>query len=184
MGNTEEYVWYVLKVVPGREEEVIRGISMYIDKAEVPDSTFLTFSEVMKDEEGNKKIIKTKVAPGYVFIKSQPIDRYPKLFFKIKKIPFVIGFLPDDRKRIMPLSNLDTKKFETLRQKLETSEVIDELSTSFKVGDSVIITSGPFRDTLGFIKEINLNKNVVTLLITIFGRLIPLEINMANIKLL
>ncbi len=184
MDNVDEYVIYVLKVVPGREEIVVKYISANLNKEEIQDSTFLTFSELKKDKNGNKKIIKIKIAPGYVFIKSQPINKYPQLFYKIKNIPFVIGFLSTCDKKIIPMSETDIKKFEILNQKLENTKNIEELITTFKIGDSVIITSGPFRNMLGSIKEINVNKNVVSLLITIFGRLIPLEINMSNIKLL
>lgn len=182
MDNGKEYGIYVLKVIPGREEEVVRDIITKIDKEEVQDPTFLTYSERKRDEKGNEKIVKTKVAPGYVFIKSQPIDECPELFYKIKSIRFVIGFLLSDRKGVAPMSKIDVEKLETLKQKLENPEEVEKLVPTFKVGSSVVIISGVFQGTIGSVEKINLKKGMLTVLINMFDRSTPLEINMLDVQ--
>ncbi len=180
---TEESVntkkWYVVRAVSGKENKVKEYINSEIIHHGIQDyiSQVLIPTEKVYQIRNGKKISKERnYFPGYIMIEAMMVGEIPHI---LKNIPGVIGFLGDKGQPI-PLRPSEVNRI--LGKVDELSEGATELNIPFVIGESVKVIDGPFNSFTGTIEEINEEKKKLTVMVKIFGRKTPLELNYMQVE--
>ncbi|MGM9571151.1 MAG: transcription termination/antitermination protein NusG [bacterium] len=171
-----EKKWYVIHTYSGYENKVKTNIEKKIDSMAMEDKIFQILVPVEEEEEikdGKKKVSKKKVFPGYVLIEMIMTD---DSWYVIRNTPGVTGFVGSGSKPI-PLKDSEVKGI--LKQM-----GIEEVKTKipFEVGETVKVISGPFEDFVAVIQEINAEKARLKVLVSMFGRDIPMELDYFQVE--
>lgn len=166
--------WYVIHTYSGYENKVAdsiekivenRGLQDYIYEVKIPTET------VTEVKDGKERQFERKVFPGYVLVKMIVTD---DSWFIVRNIRGVTGFVGASSTAPVPLSD---KEVEALG--VENNEVI----VPYKVGDSVNIIDGPLEGFVGVVNEIDPDKNYVKVILSMFGRETPVELELTQIEL-
>ena len=166
--------WYVIHTYSGYENKVAdsiekivenRGLQEYIYEVKIPTET------VTEVKDGKERQYERKVFPGYVLVKMIVTD---ESWFIVRNIRGVTGFVGASSTAPVPLSD---KEVEALG--VENNEVI----VNFKVGDNVNIIDGPLEGFVGVVDEIEPDKNYVKVILSMFGRETPVELELTQIEL-
>jgi transcriptional antiterminator NusG len=171
--------WYVLRAVSGKEKKVKEYIDSEIVHHNIADyiSQVLIPTEKVYQIRNGKKISKERsYFPGYIMIEALMIGEIPHI---LKNIPGVIGFLGDKGTPI-PLRLAEVNRI--LGKVDELSESDAEINIPFIVGESVKVVDGPFNSFTGTIEEINEEKKKLVVMVKIFGRKTPLELNYMQVE--
>jgi transcriptional antiterminator NusG len=170
--------WFVLRVASNKEDYVretllrkieIEGMKHLVNRILVPTEKTRTV------KNGKQKITETKLYPGYVFVemKLEPDGRIPQdVFFLIKETTGVGDFVGATG-RPTALANHETEK---MLLDSRRPEEMPEVKLVFTKGDHVVIKEGPFEGYEGTVDEMLPDKGLVRVLVTIFGRQAPIEI--------
>jgi transcriptional antiterminator NusG len=164
--------WYVVHTLTGQEEKVRASLQRVIEggaAAEGIAQVLVPMEKVSEVKAGKKKISERRVFPGYVLVQMALSD---EAWYLIKNIPGVAGFVGSGTRPI-PLADSDvTQILQSAQEKMEkpTPKVILEK------GEGVRITEGPFNNFNGLIEEVNPEKGKLKVMVTIFGRATPVEL--------
>ena len=165
--------WYVVRVQTGREETVrtalekrakASGADELIGRALVP------IEKVTQIRGGKKQVRTQKLYPGYVMVEMEMSE---KAWFFVRETPGVGDFIGNDTRPI-PMAENEVGKMLGQSLKTDTEEPI--IKISFKVGDPVRIKEGVFANYDGVVHEIMPAKGLVKVMVTIFGRPTPVEL--------
>ena len=165
--------WYVVHTYSGYENKVKTDLEKTIKNRELEDYFFdiiVPMEEQIEIKEGQRKTNLKKVFPGYVLIKMIVTE---KTWYIVRNTRGVTGFVGSGTDPI-PLTDEEISKmgFEELAVKVD-----------YNVNDSVKIVNGPFTDYTGTVVEINQEKHKVKVLISMFGRETPVELEFSQIVL-
>ena len=170
------YKWYVLKAISGKENKV----KEYIEGALVTSTLFKEYvSQVLIPTEkvvalrGNKRVVKERnLLPGYVLVECNLTDEcYPLL----RNIPNVLGFVTDS-KSSMKAKPVSQEEVNRLVGTIDDASVDAMMDETFLVGERVKVTDGPFNGFEGVINEVAQDKRKLKVVVTIFDRQTPLEL--------
>lgn len=164
--------WYVVHTYSGYENKVKANIDKTIENRHLEDQILevrVPMQDVVEVKNGAKKQVSKKLFPGYVLINMVMND---DTWYVVRNTRGVTGFVGPGSKPV-PLTEAEMKP---LGIKSE------ELIVDFDEGDSVTITNGVWKDTVGVIQVMNHNKQSVTINVDIFGRETPVEISFTDIK--
>ena len=182
----EQFSWFSLRVVSGKERIVEENI-MYESKIseyvyngnkieDEIEEVFVPYEKIVKIKN-NKKVIKERVFfPGYILIKMR-LNKVSKYF--IENIQGVMSFVGPKGKNPIPLRESEIKK---IFGEVERKEGREMIVSPFKKDDSVKIIAGPFVDFSGVVEEINDDKQKVKVVISIFGRSTPVELDYFQVE--
>jgi transcriptional antiterminator NusG len=171
--------WYVLRTFSGHENKVktalekeieFRNLQPYIKQILIPAE------RVFEVKDGKTKSKKKSFFPGYILIEAE-LDK--KIMDIILSIPSVMGFL-GTKNRPQPLQ---PQEVERLLTKVQSEEAGERIESPFKIGDPIVITSGPFAKMKGTVQEVNNEKLKLKVMVSIFGRKTPLEIDFTQAEL-
>ncbi|MBQ0038529.1 MAG: transcription termination/antitermination factor NusG [Clostridiales bacterium] len=171
----ENAKWYVIHTYSGYENAVKaaieksvanRGLEDMVLKMEIP---LETVTEVT--ENGTMKEVERKVFPGYVLIKMILTD---DTWHLIRNIRGVTGFVGSANKAI-PLTEDEVAALGVERR---------EIVVLYNVGDTVTITDGPLASFTGTVEEIEADKNKVRVVVSMFGRETPVELELDQVEVL
>ena len=179
--------WYVLQTYTGYENKVEQKIKMLIDtqklSSDVVSGVKVPVEETVELKDGKKKYGTKKFLPGYILVEMD----LPEIGWKdtcsvirtIQGVSSFVGVLKSERPR--PLSSDEAKG---LLQK--TGEIKGEKSPrvkqNFSVGEQVKIVEGAFASFTGTIEEVNLEKNKIRVMVGIFGRSTPVEVDLLQVE--
>jgi len=174
-----QFSWFSLRVISGKERTVEDNI-MYESKINKVDENieevFVPFEKVVQIRN-NKKVVKERVFfPGYILIKMK-LNKVTKYF--IENIQGVISFVGPKGKNPIPLRESEIKK---IFGEVERKEGREMIVSPFKKDDSVKIIAGPFIDFAGVVDETNDDKQKVKVIISIFGRSTPVELDYFQVE--
>jgi transcription termination/antitermination protein NusG len=173
--------WYVVRAVSGKEKKVKEYLDLEISRLGLSDyvSQVLIPTEKVFQIRNGKKISKEKAyLPGYVLIEAALVGEVPHV---VKNIPNVIGFLGAE-KGGDPMPMRQSEVFRILGKVDELAESEEEMNIPFVVGESVKVIDGPFNNFNGVIEEINEDKKKLKVMVKIFGRKTPLELNYMQVE--
>ncbi|MBD3162712.1 MAG: transcription termination/antitermination factor NusG [Candidatus Latescibacteria bacterium] len=170
--------WFVIHTYSGHENKVRANLEKAIQYAKLEDrfGDILVATEnfaVLKN--GKKTITKRKTFPGYVIVEME-LDEETKHL--VTSIPGVTHFVGDE-KNPMPLTEAEINRIrghEPPERERVTAEV------PFKVGESVKVIDGPFCDFVGTVDEINSDRGKVRVMVSIFGRPTPVELDFMQVE--
>lgn len=171
--------WYSLRVMSGKEEKIkdsiFRELEYEKDIAENVEDILIPTENVV-DIKNGKKLVKKKVFfPGYILLKME-MNNETKFF--IESINGVMSFV-GPKGSPQSLNDAEIRRIiGSFDQDDDSVETMEEIP--FKVGDSVKVTDGPFKDFNGLIQEIN-DKNRIKVNVNIFGRPTPIELSFNQI---
>jgi transcription termination/antitermination protein NusG len=176
--------WYVLRVAANREMQVKEalerkvaqeGLSSIIGRIEVP------MEQIKRIRAGKQTVHKRKLYPGYVFMEMQPTDdgRVPEnAWFMIKGTSGVGDFIGTEGIPT-PMRDTDVAKMLLDSQKPEEAPSI---KVEFQKGDHIKIREGAFENFEGTVDSIDGERGIVKVIVTIFGRSTPLDIEYWQIE--
>lgn len=178
--------WYILQVFTGHEKKVEKMINLKLENGEI-DKNILTQVKVPEEEisevkDGKKKVRKSLILPGYVMLEMDlPTLNWKDTCSKIRRQQGVNGFVgtePNVRPR--PISNEEAKNILQRSGDVKGSK-ITAVKHNFEIGENVKINEGPFATFSGVIEEINAEKNKLRVVVQIFGRATPVEVDMLQV---
>ena len=171
--------WYSLRVMSGRENKVKDSIFRELDfekdlKANVEE--ILIPTENIVDIKNGKKTVKEKsLLPGYILVK-MTMNNETKFF--IESIDGVMSFV-GPKGSPQPVTEVEMTRYLSVTESDDLSgDDIDEIP--YKVGDSVKVIDGPFKEFNGLVQEVN-DRNRIKVNVNIFGRPTPIELSMNQI---
>lgn len=167
--------WYILHVFSGYENKVCVALEHKIQEAGWKNKVYkvLIPEEDVIEVKNNRRVEKRKkMFPGYVFIN---MDKDDDIWFQIRKIPGVARFVGADFPEPVP-------EKEVMRILRQTGEKVKKVEIDFEVNEAVKVISGPFRGYVGEIKEIHAERGKVKVMISIFGRSTPMELDFNQIE--
>ena len=171
-----EAKWYVVHTYSGYENKVKDGIESTIANRNLGDEICEVMIPMEKAEEvknGATKQVECKMFPGYVLVKMIMND---DTWYVIRNTRGVTGFVGPGSKPV-PLTDSEMRALGIAAEKAEAV-----LSVDFAEGDSVVVTAGVWKDTVSVVQKLDLNKQVVTIVIDMFGRETPVDVNITDVK--
>ena len=171
-----ERKWYVIHTYAGYEEAVAKNLEQRIETFKMQDYIFnvLVPKEKKVKIRGSKRITtEEKIFPGYVFVEMIVND---DSWYVVRNTPQVTGFVGSG---ITPVP-VDEKQMEEIKKRI--SEEGPEFKLDFEVGDLVKITDGPFKDLEGKLSEVDKEKGKIKVMVSIFGRETPVELDFLQVK--
>jgi transcriptional antiterminator NusG len=175
--------WYVVHTQSGYEKKVKSNIESRITSMNMEDSIFevlIPMEDVVEFKNGKKVVVQKKVFPGYLYLRCFLDDRSWDV---IRNTPGVTGFVGTGGKPI-PLSRSDVENALTMPEEDDAAEgpaKRQRPKLEYEVGESVRVKTGPFADFSGQIAEINEDQLKVKVLVNIFGRETPVELEFAEV---
>lgn len=171
-----EKKWYVVHTYSGFEEQVKTTIEVNKRDKELGSrisQILIPTEKVVKLKAGKKKESSKKFYPGYILIEMEMDD---EVWHFVKSTPKVTGFVGG--KNPVPVH---PEEVEMIIQQIETGPV-HKAKTQFDKGDNVRITDGPFSNFNGFIDEVDVDHNKLRVMVSIFGRQTPVELNFLQVE--
>jgi transcriptional antiterminator NusG len=176
--------WYVVHTQSGYEKKVKSNLGNRIGSMNMEDSIFeivIPMEDVVEFKNGKKVVVQKKVYPGYLYVRCFLDDHSWDV---IRNTPGITGFVGTGGKPV-PLSRRDVES----ALSVEDEDVVDGAVATkrqrpkleYEVGESVRVKTGPFADFSGQIAEINEDQLKVKVLVNIFGRETPVELEFAEV---
>ena len=164
--------WYVVHTYSGYENKVKANIEKTIENRHLEDQILevrVPMQEVIEVKNGAKKQVQKKMFPGYVLLN---MIMHDDTWYVVRNTRGVTGFVGPGSKPV-PLTEEEMKP-------LGIQDA--ELHVDFAEGDTVMITGGVWKDTVGVICAMNDSKQIVTINVELFGRETPVEIGFTEVK--
>ncbi len=172
--------WYVVRAISGKEKKVRDYIEHEIKAADLEDyvKQILIPTEKVYQIRNGKKISKERsFFPGYILIEAALVGEVPHV---IKNVTGVIGFLGDKQNNPVPLRPAEVNRI--LGKVDELAESEEEMNIPYVVGETVKVIDGPFNSFSGIIEDIDEVKKKLKVMVKIFGRKTPLELNFMQVE--
>ncbi|MCD6393671.1 MAG: transcription termination/antitermination factor NusG [Planctomycetes bacterium] len=175
--------WYVLRVASNKEEKVRESLSrkMEVESVESVGRIMVPVEQIKRIRGGKQRVLKRKLYPGYVFMEMEPKEdgHIPdEAWFIIKETLGVGDFIGTEG---VPTAMRDTDVAKMLKE-AERPEDTPNIKVEFEKGDVVKIRDGAFENFEGTVDSIDTERGVVQVIVTIFGRSTPLDIEYWQIE--
>jgi transcription termination/antitermination protein NusG len=172
--------WFTLHANTGHENKVKRNIEMAIKSNHMEEyfgDVLVPVQEVTEMKNGKRVTSKRKFLPGYILVEML-MNKETQHF--INSIPGVTGFIGGTPQKPQPVPRDEVDRI--LGRIKEPEDGKTTLEIPYKVGDSVQVMDGPFSDWMGVINEINHEKGKLKVMISIFGKETPVELDFLQVK--
>jgi transcription termination/antitermination protein NusG len=169
-----EMRWYIIHTYSGFENRVRESLQNRIqayDLAEYFGEVMIPTESVVEVRDGKKRVSTKKFFPGYVLVKMVMTDETSQV---VRNTPKVTGFVgsealtPDEMDRIVGHMNKTTQA--------------PKPKYTFEAGEKVKIVEGPFASFQGVVDSVNADRGTLTVMVTIFGRSTPVELNFLQVE--
>jgi transcriptional antiterminator NusG len=167
--------WYVLHTYSGLEEAVEHNLKQRIESMDMEDKIFgviIPKEKKIRIKNGKRKVVEEKIYPGYVLVEMVVND---ESWYVVRNTPHVTGFVGSGTTPT-PVSEEEIK---SLQKRMGVDE--PEYQIDVAKGDSVRITDGPFKGMEGKVTNIDDTRGKVKVLISMFGRETPVELDFLQI---
>ncbi len=177
--------WFIVHTYSGFEKKVMDSLR---ERAEVEGidaklGEILIPIESVVEMRGGKKVVTSKKSyPGYIFVE---LDWGTDVYYLVKQTPKVTGFVGiSSNKKGMPQKPpaVPADEVDRIRRQAEETQEEPKPKFTFEKGETVRITEGPFNSFQGKVEEINEDKNTLKVMVTIFGRATPVELEFLHVE--
>ncbi|TXH08228.1 MAG: transcription termination/antitermination protein NusG [Candidatus Moraniibacteriota bacterium] len=168
--------WYVLHTYSGYEDNVARNLKQRIESMDMQSLIFdvlVPKEKKIKIKSGKRVVVEERIYPGYVLVDMVVTDAS---WYVVRNTPNVTGFIGLGTTP----TPIDPAEIEGLKKRMGVAE--PKYKIDVKVGESVRIVDGPFKNFEGKIQEVDDEKGKVKVLVSIFGRETPVELDFLQIK--
>jgi len=172
----EERKWYVLHTYSGYEDAVAHNLKQRIESLDMGDKIFSVLvpkEKKIKIKGGKRQVVEEKIYPGYVLVEMIVTD---DSWYVVRNTPRVTGFIGAGT---IPVP-IAPEEIKTLQKRMGVEEPTYKIDV--EINDAVKITDGPFKDFDGKIGEIDKAKGKVKVLVNMFGRETPVELDFLQVK--
>lgn len=177
----EDKKWYVLRVISGKERKIKEYLEMDLNRlgySEIVTNILVPTEKVYRINKGKKVIKERNLFPGYIYVEVVNDKFSGEIISHIVSTTNVINFLGGRNPE--PVSPADVKR---LLGKVDTMDEGDEsIVEPYLVNETVKIIDGPFNDFNGVIEEIYDEKKKLKVIVKIFGRRTPVEVNFMQVE--
>jgi transcriptional antiterminator NusG len=168
--------WYVIHTYSGYENKVKTNLERRVKTMEKEDKIFrvlIPTEEEYEFKDGKKKITQKKIFPGYVLVEMLMED---DSWYLVRNTPGVTGFVGTGTKPI-PLQESELRE---IMKRIGVEEPRPKID--FSVGEGVRVTSGPFQHFTGIVQEIQADRGKLRVLVSMFGRDTPVELDFGQVE--
>ncbi|MCX5717788.1 MAG: transcription termination/antitermination protein NusG [Nitrospirae bacterium] len=168
--------WYVVHTYSGSEEKVKQAIENKADKKNLRDKIFQVLvptERIIELKGGGKKESDKKFYPGYILIEMELDDDSWHL---VRKTPRVTGFVGGSN----PVA-LSQEEVDVILQQMEKGHA-PQVKTQYQKNETVRITDGPFTNFVGYIEDVDMDHGRLKVMVSIFGRQTPVELNFFQVE--
>ena len=176
MVSKEESKWFVIHTYSGHEDRVKKNLEQrmkLIDSGDEITQVVVPTEEEVEVRAGQKRTVAKKILPGYVLVQMQISDQSLNT---VLNTPGVTGFVGSGNKPV-PLKEEEVNQ---ILKQMDTET--PKVKVGFKQGQSVRVTDGPFTDFVGIVDEIAADKGKVKVLLSLFGRETPVELDFLQVE--
>jgi len=178
MSDEPDLQWYIVHTYSGFEErvaETLRQRADALDMAEKIGEVKIPTETIVEMKNGKKRETQRKFFPGYILVRMEMSDA---AWHVVKNTPKVTGFV-------------GTGKKPTPLTQQEVDQILDQVTSAqekpkpkylFEKGEPVKIIEGPFNNFSGVVEEVNLDRNTLKVMVTIFGRQTPVELDFFQVQ--
>jgi transcriptional antiterminator NusG len=168
--------WFVVHCYSGYEKKVEKGLKQRIASMGMQDQIFRVMvptEEEIDVREGQRKVIQRRVFPGYILVEMAMSE---ESWYVVRNTPGVTGFVSSGDKP-SPLREDEVAK---ILKRMESEQ--PKVRVSYRPGQAVHIIDGPFADFRGTVDEVNMEKGKVRVMVSMFGRETPLELDLLQVE--
>ncbi|MEI7683075.1 MAG: transcription termination/antitermination protein NusG [Candidatus Saccharibacteria bacterium] len=168
--------WYAIHTYSGYEEKVAESIRQRLESLDMADKIFQVVvpkEKMIEVKNGKRKVVEKRIFQGYVLVQMKLSE---DAWYIVRNTPSVTGFVGSGTEPT-PVSDDEMEKIMKRMGRAEPKHKID-----FNVGEVVNITDGPFKGFDGTINEIDAQKGKLKVLVNMFGRETPVELDSLQVK--
>lgn len=168
--------WYAIHTYSGYEDAVARNLKQRIESLGMENKIFNVIvpkEKKIKMKRGKREVIEEKIYPGYVLVEMIVTD---DSWYVVRNTPRVTGFIGAGTIPV-PLAK---EEIDNLQKRMGVEQ--PEYKIDFEAGDPVKIVDGPFKDFEGKVSEIDTERGKIKVLVSMFGRETPVELDFLQIK--
>ena len=172
--------WYIVQTYSGYENKVKTNLDQRIKSMDMGDKIFqviIPTEDEIEIRDGQRRTVQRKLFPGYVFVQMVMDD---DSWYVVRNTPGVTGFAGasiDDRSKPTPLADAEVDK---ILKQMDAGQ--PRINIGFQVGESVLVTDGPFSDMIGVVDSIDLDRGRVRVMVSMFGRETPVELDFLQVE--
>ena len=174
--DTVGRAWYAVHTYSGYENAVLRNLRQRIESLGMQNKIFnvvIPTEKKIKVVGGKRQTVEEKIYPGYILVDMIVDD---DSWFIVRNTPRVTGFVGSG---VTPVP-LTQPEIDSLFKRMSTDHAKHKID--FMVGEPVIVTDGPFKDLEGKVGEIDEEKGKIKVLVSMFGRETPVELDFLQIR--
>jgi transcriptional antiterminator NusG len=168
--------WYVLHTYSGYEENVKRNLEQRIESFDMQDKIFgvmVPKEKKIKIKNGKRQTIEEKIFPGYVLVEMVVTD---DSWYVVRNTPNVTGFIGSGTTP----TPIDAKEMDNLQGRMKVEEPTHKID--MEINDPVKIVDGPFKNFEGKVSNVDDARGKVKVLVSMFGRETPVELDALQVK--
>jgi transcriptional antiterminator NusG len=172
--------WYIVHTYSGFEERVKKILEERIKLYNLQDKfgqIVVPIEKVVEAAKGGKRVVPKKLYPGYILVQME-LDE--ETWHVVRSVPKVTGFVgPEKGTKPLPLSDSEVEK---IFQQMQEGVRKPKPKIDFEKGDTVRVTDGPFANFHGVVDEVNTDRGRLKVLVSIFGRSTPVEVEFHQVE--
>jgi transcriptional antiterminator NusG len=191
MSKDTKHEWFAIRTITGQEKKIKQYIETEIKRQNLDfflDQILLPTEKVFEIRNGKKRSRERLLYPGYMFLhlyvsvnKSGQATPQPETMQLIKDIPGVVTFVGEEKGKL-PIPLRESEIRDILQKIQEANEIGEIIETPFSRGESIKIMDGHFSGFSGIIDEVMEDKKKLKVLVKIFGRNTPVELNYLQVE--
>src|SRR5207302_3121253 len=174
---TDESKWYVVHAYSGHEEKVRANLLKRVESMDMSDKIFdvlVPTEEVIEIKDGQRRKVARRIFPGYILVNMVMSD---ESWYVVRNTPGVTSFVGSGNKPV-PLQEHEIRNIIGVGSEPAAAKVTVE----YQVGENVRVVDGPFTDFHGKVVEINPEKGKLKVLVNMFGRETPVELDLLQVE--
>ena len=172
--------WFIVQTYSGYENKVKTSLEQRVKAMDLAGRIFQVFIPTQDEIEiknGQRKTVSHKRFPGYVFVQMCMDDN---TWYVVRHTPGVTGFASttsDSQQKPTPMADAEVEQLMRDQQVAQP-----RVNIGFSVGESVVVTSGPFSDMIGMVDSLDMERGRVRVMVSMFGRETPVELDFLEVQ--
>ncbi|HEY5534042.1 MAG TPA: transcription termination/antitermination protein NusG [Ignavibacteria bacterium] len=182
--ETGELKWFAVRIISGHENKVKLYLDSQIKIENFGDkirNVLIPLEKVFEVKNGKKKVKYKNFLPGYILVEANLDDQVRSFISRAPSILNMVGSKSIKGKRLDPIP-LRESELKRLKAVLDEDAEGEKIDFQLSVGDPVKVISGPFNNFSGNVFEINTEKMKVKVMVSIFGRKTPIELEFTQVE--
>jgi transcription termination/antitermination protein NusG len=176
VAGEDEPHWYVVHAYSGHEEKVRNNLMKRVDSMDMHDRIFevlVPTEDVIEIKDGQRRHVAKRTFPGYILVNMIMSD---ESWYVVRNTPGVTSFVGSGNKPVP----LQEKEIKSIQKQIKAEA--PKVRVEYQVGENVRVIDGPFSDFHGKVDEINADKGKLKVLVNMFGRETPVELDLLQVE--